>query len=110
MQGTENAHLRVLLHAGEKDPQIPAEAREPRDLLAGREQTRANQRVRVLLARLRGLRVSRAVKARFHRLQQAEKAVLHALCVVVVQIGRQIGEVHRELDASAQHGGEVKLR
>ena len=35
---------------------------------------------------------------------------LHALRVVVFQIGGQIGEVHRELDARAQHGGEAELR
>ena len=110
MHGSKSTHLPVLLHAGEKDPQVPAETREPRDLLAGREQPRADRRIRALLARLRGLRITQASGALFHRLQQTEKAVLHALRVVVVQIGGQIGEVHRELDARAQHGGEAELR
>ena len=72
------AGLRVLVRAGEEEAEVPGEACEPRDLLAGREQPRADERLGVLAALLRVLRVSRGGSAFLHGAQQAEEAVLHA--------------------------------
>ena len=58
-------YLEVLVHAGEKDPQIPAEPSEPLDLLAGREQTRPNELLRVFLALLSVLRLTDRINAVF---------------------------------------------